>query len=138
MPAAPLPSQPFLTSSDLVLETLGELGVLAAGQTVGPEDFTYVEVRVDPLFRTLAALEIVYVADPNSIPGEWFLPLVAILAGECATKFGGSPELKNAGLGGAVIGGAIPVPVGAGAAAQSLKIMTRGRPTGEPLRTESF
>ena len=43
-------------------------------------------------------------------------------------------SLKAAGLGGPPS----PFPVGAGAAAQSLKMMLRGRPTGEPLQTESF
>lgn len=129
MPAAPLPSQPFRTSSDLVLEALANLGVLAAGQTVAPEDFAYIETRLDAIFRKLGALEIVYVADPASIPGEWFLDLAAIVAGECAAKFGAGPEFVQMGLG---------VPPGSGAAAQSLKIMNRGRPTGEPLRVVSF
>jgi hypothetical protein len=129
MPAAPLPSQPFLTYSDLILEALANLGVLAAGQTVAPEDFSYVEVRLDAIFRKLAALEIVYAPDPNNIPGEWFIDLAAIVAGECAQKFGAGPEFIQLGLG---------VPPGSGNAAQSLKIMLRGRPTGEPQRTESF
>jgi hypothetical protein len=129
MPSAPLPSQPFRTSSDLVLETLANLGVLAAGQTVAPEDFSYVETRLDSIFRKLSALEIIYTADPNNIPGEWFIDLASIVAGECAQKFGAGPEFVQMGLG---------VPPGAGPAALSLKIMTRGRPTGEPLRTESF
>ena len=129
MPATPLVSQPFRTSSDLVLETLANLGVLAAGQTVAPEDFAYIETRLDSIFRKLGALEIVYVADPNNIPGEFFLDLASIVAGECAQKFGAGPEFVQLGLG---------VPPGAGAAAQSLKIMTRGRPTGEALRVECF
>jgi hypothetical protein len=129
MAAQPIASQPFRTSSDLILEALGDLGVLAAGQTVAPEDFSYVESRIDSIFRMLGALEIVYVGDPNNIPGEWFLPLVAIVAGEVAQKFNAGMEFKQLGLG---------IPPGAGAAALSLKIMTRGRPTYEPQRTESF
>lgn len=129
MPATPLVSQPFRTSSDLILEALANLGVLAAGQTVAPEDFAYIETRLDAIFRKLGALEIVYVADPNNIPGEWFLDLAAIVAGECAAKFGAGPEFIQLGLG---------VPPGAGAAAQSLQVMMRGRPTGEPLRVTCF
>ena len=129
MASAPIASQPFRTSSDLILEALANLGVLAAGQTVAPEDFSYIETRLDSIFRKLAALEIVYAADPNNIPGEWFLDLAAIVAGECAQKFGAGPEFVQMGLG---------IPPGAGSAAQSLKIMTRGRPTGEPQRTHSF
>lgn len=129
MPATPLPSQPFRTSSDLILEALANLGVLAAGQTVAPEDFSYIETRLDAILRKLAALEIVYAPDPNNIPGEWFIDLAAIVAGECAQKFGAGPEFVQLGLG---------APPGAGAAAQSLKIMLRGRPTGEPLRVQCF
>lgn len=129
MPATPLPSQPFRTSSDLVLEALANLGVLAAGQTVAPEDFSYVETRLDAIFRKLAALEIVYAADPNNVPGEWFIDLAAIVAGEVAAKFGAGPEFVASGLGS---------PPGSGTAAISLKIMTRGRPTGEPLRVMCF
>ena len=130
-------SQPYRTSNDLVLEALANLGVLASGQTVAPEDFAAVNGKIDGIFRKLAALEIVYVADGSNIPGEWFNDLADIVAGECATKFGASGDyigvLINRGLGG--FGG---VPIGAGTAAQSLKIMTRGRPTGEPLKTCSY
>ena len=132
-----LASQPFRTSNDLVLEALANLGVLSSGQSVAPEDFAYVENRLDAIFRKLGALEIVYAADPSNIPGEWFIDLAAIVAGECATKFGASADyvgpLVNAGL-----GGFGSVPIGGGTAARSLKIMTRGRPTGEAQRTLSF
>ncbi|MBV8474517.1 MAG: hypothetical protein JO107_10260 [Hyphomicrobiales bacterium] len=130
-------TQPYRTSSDLVLKTLSILGVLAAGQSVDPEDFATVNDNLDSIFRKLSALEICYVPDPDNIPGEWFMDLAAIVAGEVATDFGAGPDtlptLVNRGLGG--FGN---VPIGAGTAAQSLKIMLRGRPTGEPLRTDSF
>lgn len=128
---------PYRTSSDLVLGALGKLGVFSPGQPVSPEDFATISNNLDSLFRKLGALEIVYVADPNNIPGEWFADLVLIVAGESADDFGAVGQeldtMINRGLGGS---GAVPV--GAGAAAQSLKVMLRGRPTGEPLRTESF
>jgi hypothetical protein len=130
-------TQPYRTYNDLILEALANLGVLAAGQSVSPEDFGYIETRLASIFRKLAALEIVSVPDPDNIPGEWFVDLAAIVAGECALKFGESPDYVgmavNAGLGG--FGN---VPVGAGTAARSLRIMLRGRPTGETLRTLSF
>lgn len=130
-------ASPFRTSSDLVTETLANLGVLSAGQPVDPEDFNYVNEKLDSIFRKLGALEICYVPDPDNIPGAWFSDLADIVAGECATKFGSNPDhysmLVMRGLGG--VGS---VPVGAGSAAQSLKIMSRGRPTGEPLQTDSF
>ena len=130
-------NSPYRTSSDLVTEALANLGVLEAGQPIDPEDFSYVDEKLDSIFRKLAALEICYVPDAENIPGEWFSDLADIVAGECATKFGANPDhytmLIMRGLGGA--GG---VPIAAGAAAQSLKIMTRGRPTGEAQRNFYF
>ena len=133
----PTPYQPYRTSADLTLRALTKLGVVSAGQPVSPEDVSTIATELDSLFRKLGALEIVYVADPNNIPGEWFEDLAAIVAGENAEYFGaGGQELDtfvNRGL-----GGAGQVPVGAGAAAQSLRIQLRGRPTGEILKTTSY
>jgi len=127
----------FRTSQDLVTEALANLGVLAAGQPTDPEDFNYVQTKLDATFRKLAALEIVYVPDPNFIPAEWFSDLADIVAGECATKFGATADdyvkLTNKGL-----GGVQGVDVGFGAAAKSLRQMNRGRPTGEVLRVNYF
>ena len=123
----------YQTSADLVAEVLANLGVWGIGQTISPEDFSYIHTRLDGIFRKIAALEIVYVADQEQIPGEWFVDLAAIVAGECVSKFGGSPNLVNLGL-----GGEGNVPLGAGTAAKSLKQMLRGRPTGEPLRVQVF
>ena len=130
-------ASPFVTSKDIVLDALGKLGVLESGQEPDVEDFDKVNTRLPAIFRKLRGLEIVYIGDPEAIPGEWQDDLGAIVAGLCATDFGSTPEdytkMVNAGLGGA--GG---LPVGAGAAAMSLKIMTRGRPTGEVLQTNYF
>lgn len=126
---------PWRTSNDLILAVLAELGVLAPGQAVDPEDYAYVQTELDSVFRKLEGLEIVYVADPNSINSVFFRDLVAILAGECCVKFGANPDdfvrLKNAGL-----GGVQGVDVGFGAAAKSLRAIRRGRPTYEKLRVE--
>ena len=131
-----MPGQ-YRTSTDLITEILANLGVLAAGQPIDPEDFSYVQEKLDAIVRKLAGLEIVYVADVNNIPGAWFADLADVGAGECALKFGKTGQdfvdCVNKGL-----GGAGNVPVGAGAAAQSLKIMNRGRPTYETLRTHYF
>ncbi len=130
-------NSPFRSSADLIAEALANLGVLSAGQSIDPEDYNFVQEKLDAIFRMLGGLEIVYVADPNNIPGEWFAPLADIVAGECASKFGiVDPEFTlkvNKGLGGA--GG---VMIGAGTAAQALKIISRGRPTGEPLRFVNY
>jgi hypothetical protein len=130
-------SPPFRTSADLIAEVLANLGVLSAGQSPEVEDFQAVSSKLDATFRKLAALEICYVPDEDNIQPEWFSDLADILAGESAVKFGVTNDdyvkLVNRGLGGA--GG---VPIGAGTAAMSLKIMQRGKPTYEILRTESF
>ena len=128
-----MPSTPYYTATDLVTEALANLGVLSAGQTSAPEDFNYVNDRLDAIFRKLGALEIVYVADPSNIPGEFFLDLAAIVAGECATKFGASADFI-----GPLISAGLGSPPGSGTAAISLKIMNRGRPTYEAQRTDSF
>jgi hypothetical protein len=132
---------PYRTQADLINEALANLGVLSAGQPTDPEDYNYVQEKLDAIMRQLAGLEIVFVPDVNNIPGAWFSNLADIVAGECAKKFGQTgqdlAETVNKGLGGA-IGPAGLVEVGAGAAAKSLKQMQRGRPTGEVLRVEYF
>lgn len=127
----------YRTSTDLVLEALANLGVLVAGQAPDPEDFSYVQEKLDAIFRKLNALNICAVPDPQNIPGVWFSDLADIVAGECATKFGVTPDdyvkLINKGL-----GGAQGIDVGSGAAAKSLREINRGRPTGEILVTDYF
>lgn len=127
----------YRTTQDLITEVLANLGVLAAGQPIDPEDYNYVSEKLDSIFRKIAALEIVYVADANNIPGAWFSDLADIVAGECATKFGATPDdfikLTNKGLGG--VNG---VDVGQGAAAKSLRAIQRGRPTGEVQLVDFF
>ncbi|MDR3487094.1 MAG: hypothetical protein P4M05_19580 [Bradyrhizobium sp.] len=130
-------TSPTRTYSDLISKVLGNIGVLAAGQPIDPEDFSTVNNNLDSIFRKIAALEICAIPDPNNIPGEWFMDLADIVAGEVCTQFGVPPDeyvkLVNKGL-----GGAAGIDVGAGTAAKSLKIINRGRPTYEPLRTLSF
>jgi hypothetical protein len=127
----------YRTSQDLVNEALANLGVLSSGQPVDAEDFNYVNSKLDSIFRKLQALEIVYVPDPNNIPGDWFSDLADIVAGECCTKFGANDsdyqKLINKGL-----GGVQGIDVGSGAAAKSLRYMTRGRPSFETLKPLFF
>ncbi len=124
---------PYRTRIDLINEALANLGVLAPGQAVDPEDFNYVDEKLDGILRNLAALEIVYIADIENIPGLYFNDLADIVADDCATKFGASNQdfarLQAQGWGN---------PKGSGVAAKSLKQMSRGRPTYEPLRIDYF
>jgi hypothetical protein len=120
------------TSADLVTEALANLGVLSAGQPTDPEDFNYVNEKLDAIFRELAALEIVLIGDSDNIPGAWFSALADIVAGECTSKFGLTADtaamLKQKGLG--------SNPPGGGDAAQKLKWMLRLKPTSEVLQSE--
>ena len=130
-------NSPFRPSADLVTEALANIGVLAAGQPIDVEDFAYINEKLDAIFRKLAGLEIVAVADAANIPGAWFADLADIVAGECASKFGvmGDEYVKLVNKG---LGGAAGVEIGAGAAAKSLKTQTRGRPTYETLRIQNY
>lgn len=130
-------NSPYRTSSDLVLQVLDDLRVTSVGQPIDVEDFAKVNNQLDSIFRKLAGLEIVFVADPNNIPGAWFFDLAKIIAGEVCGGFGyvGQEFIDkvNEGLGGQ--GG---VEIGAGAAAKSLKVMLRGKPTFETQRIMNF
>jgi hypothetical protein len=132
-----IPQARTRTSTDLINEALATLGVLSAGQDVDPEDTAFVAQKLDGIFRALAALEIVYITDPENIPSELFNPLADIVAGECAAKFGAKDadyiKLKNNGL-----GGVQGIDIGFGAGAKQLRAISRGKPTGEPLRVEYF
>jgi hypothetical protein len=129
---------PFRTTQDLITEVLANLGVLSSGQSIDPEDYNYCLEKLDSILREIAGLEIVYIPDANNIPSAFFSPLADIVAGECATKFGATPDdfmkLKNAGLGGPPGS----QKVGDGAACQALRAMRRGRPTGEILQADFF
>lgn len=127
----------FRSQEDLVNEALDKLGVTSGADSVNSEDYEKVAKKVDPMIRELAALNIVYIADEDNIPGEFFDALAAILAGKCAANFGSTPQDRDdmIAMG---LGGAKGVPVGAGAAVQAIRMMTYGRPTYETLRTEYF
>ena len=128
----------YKSQNDLISETLKNLGVLAAGNAADPEDFTYVQEKVDPTIRALASLDICYIGDPDQIPGELFNALADVLAGECASKFGSTPEdriaLTAKGLGGPPS----QVEYGAGSGAKALRQINRGRPTYETAKVLTF
>ena len=132
------------TANDLVNEALANLGVLAAGQPTDPEDFAYVNEKLDAIFRKLDALEIVSLPDPSQIggnvafiPSAFFSDLADIVAGETATKFGETPDVYQL-LIMRGLGGVQGIDVGFGAAAKSLRAIVRGKPTFEGARGEYF
>jgi len=63
-------TSPYRSSSDLITEALANLGVLAAGQAIDPEDFNWVNEKLDSIYRKLAGLEICYVPEPETHPGR--------------------------------------------------------------------
>jgi hypothetical protein len=132
-------NSPYRTSSDLITLVLQRTGLLSSGSPQDNDDTTNVQSQLDPIFRKLAALEIVFIADPDNIPGAFLSDLADIVAGECASALGIGdgelPGLVNKGLGGAA---GTQVEIGAGTAAKSLKIMTRGKPTYEIQRIQNF
>jgi hypothetical protein len=110
------------TRSDLVVEALANLGGLGAGQQPGAEDLAFIDEKLESIMDGLAAREIVYVPDLAAIPNQWFDSLAAIVADACKSKFG-------------VAGDDVAMLMaGAQKAEMDLKVMTRGRPTYEPLR----
>ena len=74
--------------ADLTREVLGELFTLASGQTPNADDTTWVEQRIDATLASLAALNIFYLSDADTVPDAAFNPLAAYLAEICAPKFG--------------------------------------------------
>lgn len=114
------------TRRELVLRALDVLGVSAVGQAPAAEDYSAVDAQVDPVLAMLAATEIVYVAEADDLPFEWFEPLANILADAMAVDFGlGDAEKATLGT-------------NAAAARASLKLMTRGKPTGQRMVAEYF
>lgn len=114
------------TESDLVTEILEKLMVVPEGQAPEADDFARVQLDLPSVLESLAGREIVYVPDINNIPGAWFMDLAKVCAYEMRDKFGVAGEalvtVTNANNEGIL----------------NLKVMTRGRPTYEPLRTVSF
>ncbi len=109
--------------ADLVTEALANLGVLAAGQMPAAEDYAFVDEKLESIMDGLAAREIVYVPDLSAIPNPWFDSLAAIVAYACRSKFGiTGDDLQT-------------LTINNAEAERNLKVMTRGRPTYEPLRT---
>ena len=116
----------FRTENDLITKILEKLQIVPEGQAPEADDTARVEANLPSLLNELAAREIVYVPDINSIPDEWFLSLAKICAYELRDEFGltgdAARECEKANIEGIL----------------NLKVMTRGKPTYETLRTLSF
>ena len=83
------------TRLELVNEALGVLLNLPAGAAFSDEDIATVGGYVDPMLAELAADEVVYVADSDEIPAEWFLCLQGILASRAGPRYGSGRDLAG-------------------------------------------
>lgn len=75
------------TRDELIAQVLDELGVVATGQPIAPEDAGVVDGLLDAALATLAADRIVYVGDPGQIEDAIFLPLATAVAESCRRPF---------------------------------------------------
>lgn len=73
---------------DFVTAVLEELGVRDPGQPVEAEDRDIILRRLGPKVAELNARNVCAVPDTDDIADEYFLPLVKILAFDCASAFG--------------------------------------------------
>ena len=116
----------YRTQADLLQEVLENLGVLAAGQTPEQEDLSRVSEKLPSIIALLSATEVVAIPDINNIPDEWFIPLAACVAYSCKQKFG-------------LVGDAAAgVDNDYQLALLQFRVMNRGRPTGEVMRSDPF
>lgn len=114
------------TRADLVVKILEKLGVVPEGQAPEIEDAARVDRNLPALQQQLAAEEILYVGDLDAIPTQWFLALAKVCAYELRNEFGVTGEFE------------VTLKNGYDEGVRQLKVMNRGRPTYEPLRTVSF
>jgi len=107
------------TRSELVLRALSVLGKLPAGQAAAAEDVELVDGYLDGMLDRLALQNVLYVVDPNEIPGAAYRDLAVLLAAEASTDFGLTVDELSSWT------------VTPADAEDSLKRMVRSRPTYE-------
>ncbi|PDT74124.1 hypothetical protein [Bradyrhizobium sp. C9] len=80
--------------AELINQCLTNLGVIAQGQSISPEETSKMDGIVDPAVAQLADLDIYYVQDAGSlgpsdgaIEDSAFLPLAAYIANEACAAF---------------------------------------------------
>lgn len=116
----------FRTQADLLQEVLENLGVLAAGQTPEQEDLSRVSEKLPSIVALLGATEVVYIPDIENIPDEFFIPLADCVTYSCKQKFGIVGDAASA------IDQAYQI------ALMQFRVMNRGKPTYETLRSDPF
>lgn len=114
------------TRENLILGVLDCLGKESLGQTPAVEDMARIDAKLNPILRELAAIEYVYIPDPNAIPDELFPALCDIIAERCKTVFPLAPDDQA------------QLVADAGASLLRLKVILRGKPTYATLEQEPF
>lgn len=76
------------TLQELETEAFAILTGMDPNSSPAAEDLAVIETYVDPLLSQLAADQIVYIADSDEIPNEYFLPVARLLANVCGPRFG--------------------------------------------------
>lgn len=108
------------TKDDLVREIVADLTGLATGQPPNPEDAARVEALLPAVISELSGLNVIYIADADSVPEAAFKSVVSYAAEAMAYDFLRAPnEAKQT------------------AAENKLRTLQRlGRGTGQMLRVD--
>ena len=80
------------TQADLVRAIAGKLNDLATGQAVEPEDAARIEELLPGVIAELAGLNIIYIADADSVPDAAFSAVSAYAAEAMAEDFLKEPD----------------------------------------------
>jgi hypothetical protein len=112
--------------ADLVGKALDVLGISAVGQTVDADTAKIIDDDIDTVLKSLAARELVYVPNPDSVPDEIFIQVAILVADSNKQNFGlQQDELDK--LSASVM-----------TAESQIREIVRGRPTYERLRNEYY
>jgi hypothetical protein len=114
------------TQADLIQQILENLQIVPQGQAPEQDDVDRVEKNLPSLLSELAGREILYVPDIENIDDTIFLSLAKIAAYELRRTFGTTGELE------ATLRGMNQEGI------DNIRVIRRGRPTYEPVKTLSY
>lgn len=109
------------TRVQLIERALKSLGQLDPGEAPSPEDYATVDDLIDPLVAQLAADEVVYIQDTDTIELEYYLPLARLLANAAGPDFGSPVNIEAKRMDEA-----------------ELRRLTATKPTYQPTKAEYF
>ena len=76
------------TRAQLIERAAINLGLVQPGEALSSEDYNTLDDLVDAVIAQIAAEGIAYIANPDEIELELFLPLAAVLANHAGPSFG--------------------------------------------------